>query len=175
MIPCFSQQTHPALLYMVCSVVAGNARATKTRKFVQATTQKQRDNQFVHPITSCRTTDGRQKTVSHHKTNPNTHIPPKVEPQRKTPTIEATPETTAKTQSSARNPYEAPVNIPLMRKLPFPVHNPERNILIWRPCTELQDDRIVISRLLNDLVGRSFRLVDKIREEDVKLRFINQC
>lgn len=60
-------------------------------------------------------------------------------------------------------------SVPLMRKFPLPVDNPERDVLVRRSGTELQDDGIIIARLLDNLIGRGFRFVDEIRVEDVEL------
>jgi len=56
-----------------------------------------------------------------------------------------------------------------MRKFPFSVYNSEGNVFVRRSSTELEDDGLIIARLLDNLVGRCLRLVDKIRVEDVKL------
>lgn len=56
-----------------------------------------------------------------------------------------------------------------MGELPLPVDNPERDVLVRRPSAELQNDCVIVTRLLDDLIRRSFGFVDEIRIEDVEL------
>lgn len=56
-----------------------------------------------------------------------------------------------------------------MRELPLAIDDPERNILIRRPSSKVQQHRLVVPRLLDDLVRRRFGLVDEVRVEDVEL------
>lgn len=59
-----------------------------------------------------------------------------------------------------------------MRILPISVNDPEGNVLVGRPSTELQDDRLIISWLFDNLIGRSLRLVNEIWIEDVELNVL---
>ena len=60
-----------------------------------------------------------------------------------------------------------------MREFPFSVDNPECNIFIRRSSAELQNHSVVIARLLDDLICRGFRLVDKIWVEYIELVSLN--
>ena len=56
-----------------------------------------------------------------------------------------------------------------MRVLPISVDNPEGNVLIGGSSTELQDDRLIISWLFDNLISRRLRFVNEIWIEDVEL------
>ena len=59
--------------------------------------------------------------------------------------------------------------MPFVRELPFAIDNSERDVFVWRPCHKVQEDRILVTRLLDDLVRRRLGLVDEIWVEDVEL------
>lgn len=56
-----------------------------------------------------------------------------------------------------------------MREFPLAINDPERDVLIRRPSSKVQQHRLVVPRLLDDLVRRRFGLVDEVRVEDVEL------
>lgn len=59
---------------------------------------------------------------------------------------------------------------PPMRILPFPIHDPERQILVRRTGGEEQENGIGVAGLFDDLVGWRGGLVDQVWVEDVELR-----
>ena len=56
-----------------------------------------------------------------------------------------------------------------MRIFPISVHNAERDVLVRWSRAEHQQHRLLIARLLNDLVRRRLALVDEVRVEYVEL------
>jgi len=56
-----------------------------------------------------------------------------------------------------------------MRKLPFSIHDSERDILVRRSCTEVEQDCVLIARLFYNFIRRRLRFVDQIRIENVEL------
>ena len=56
-----------------------------------------------------------------------------------------------------------------MRKFPLAIDNAERDVFVGRPGAEVEQHGVVVSRLLDNLVRRSLRFVDKVRIEDVEL------
>ena len=77
-------------------------------------------------------------------------------------TLEVEPKRKASSVKAAPKPA-------LMRILPLAVDNPERDILVWRTGAEVQQHRILVARLLDDLVRWSLGFVNEIRVEDIKL------
>lgn len=55
-----------------------------------------------------------------------------------------------------------------MRELPFAIDNAERDVLVWRPSGEPQQDRVVVSGLANNFVGRCDGFVDEVGVEDIE-------
>ena len=56
-----------------------------------------------------------------------------------------------------------------MGELPLSIDDSERDVLVRRTGTEVQEHSLVISWFLNDFIRRGFRFVDEVRIEDVEL------
>lgn len=56
-----------------------------------------------------------------------------------------------------------------MRELPLAVDDPERDVFVRRAGHKVQQHRLVVPRLLDDLVRRRFGLVDEVGVKDVEL------
>ncbi len=56
-----------------------------------------------------------------------------------------------------------------MREVPFSVDDTKRNIFVWRPCTEEQQDCVIVAGFFDNFIRGGFGLVDEVRIEDVEL------
>ena len=73
-------------------------------------------------------------------------------------------------RSFTRGPYEMRgYNIPLVGMLPIAIHNTKGDVLIWWTSGEIEENRVLVSWLLDDLVRRCFGLINKIRIKYVEL------
>lgn len=57
-----------------------------------------------------------------------------------------------------------------MRIFPFTVNDTERDVLVWGASSEVQEDSFFVIRVLDNLVGRGFSLINEIGVENVELR-----
>lgn len=64
------------------------------------------------------------------------YITTEVKPQGKTAPVEATAEATNIPQS-VRETSKRYKGIPFVGEFPFTINDPERNVFIWRACTEM--------------------------------------
>ena len=56
-----------------------------------------------------------------------------------------------------------------MRVFPFSVYDSERDVFVRWTRAEVQQDRIFVARLFDNLVCRCFGLVDKVGVENIEL------
>ena len=59
--------------------------------------------------------------------------------------------------------------VPLVGELPLSIDDSERDVLVRRTGTEVQEHSLIISWFLNDFIRRCFRFVDEVWIEDVEL------
>lgn len=56
-----------------------------------------------------------------------------------------------------------------MRILPISVNNPKCNVFVWRPCSKVKKNRVVVARFFYNFVRRGLGLIDEVRVENIEL------
>jgi hypothetical protein len=96
------------------------------------------------------------------------YIAAEIKPQRKTPSIESTSESTAAILS-LRGPDIISVYSPFVGELPFTIDDTKSDVLIRRSRTEVQKNSFIVPWFFDNLVRRCFRLVNEIWVEYIEL------
>ena len=66
---------------------------------------------------------------------------------------------------------EPELALPLMRIFPFTIDNAKSDVFVWRSRSKMQQDGIKVTFFADNLVCRSSGFVNKVRVEDIELKF----